>query len=57
MKKFVIYGINENDKVFYADNVYFVNDIKWMVKEIRRNAKIRKMTLKAIQINGKVYKM
>lgn len=57
MKKFVIYGINENDKVFYADNVYFVNDIKWMVKEIRRNAKIRKMTLKAIQINGKVYEM
>lgn len=57
MKKFVIYGINENDKVFYADNVYFVNDIKWMVKEIRRNARARHMMVKAIQINGKVYEM
>ena len=55
--KFVIYGINENDKVFYANNVYFVDDVKFAVKEIRRNAKVWKMTLKAIQINGKVYEM
>lgn len=57
MKKFVVYGIGENDKVFYADNVYFVEDIKWMVKAIRSNARARKIDLKAIQINGKAYEM
>ena len=57
MKKFVVYGIKDNGKVFYADNVYYVKDIKWIVKAIRSNARARKIALKAISINGKVYEM
>ena len=57
MKKFVIYGIDSDGKVFYANNVYFVDDVKWAVKEIRRNAKIWRKELQTIEINGKAYEM